>query len=237
MMATEKRIDEIFEIKEYDYDGKISIQQISQIRVENLSFSYKDKKIIDGLSFRMNTGCITAFRGVSGCGKSTLLKLLSRVIPVKDNMIFINSQDINTIDRSSLWKNIGYVSQHAHVVKGTIIKNILDGEQFCQERFQEVVATSTLNDTLHNFKDGFEQVIDENTVSTGEKQKIALARVLYKKPDFLCLDEVVSAMDPLSQTKVLENLVDYVKNHNILCAYVSHVTEEKECPEIEEVWL
>ena len=80
-------------------------------------------------------------------------------------------------------------------------------------------------------------MIDEEKISSGEKQKIALARALYKQPDFLCMDEVISAMDPVSQKLVFKRLVDYVKKYNIFCVYVSHVSEEDEYSEIEEIWL
>ena len=185
----------------------------------------------------MKKGTVTALRGVSGCGKSTLIKLLCRVIPVGNDMIFINLKDINTINRLSIWENISYVSQISHVVRGTIKENILNGEEFDNRKYQDALYVSTLVDALHNFQNGADQMIDEEKISSGEKQKIALARALYKQPDFLCMDEVISAMDPVSQKLVFKRLVDYVKKYNIFCVYVSHVSEEDEYSEIEEIWL
>ena len=237
IVSTEKRIDSIFELEEYDEMGKVSILHIDQISVKNLCFSYAEKRIISDLSFEMKKGTVTALRGVSGCGKSTLIKLLCRVIPVGNDMIFINLKDINTINRLSIWENISYVSQISHVVRGTIKENILNGEEFDNRKYQDALYVSTLVDALHNFQNGADQMIDEEKISSGEKQKIALARALYKQPDFLCMDEVISAMDPVSQKLVFKRLVDYVKKYNIFCVYVSHVSEEDEYSEIEEIWL
>ena len=233
MKATGERIDDLFELEKYDENGKEEIREILSISIADLCFSYEANEVIKNMRYVFKRGRVTVFHGKSGCGKSTLLKILCRVIPVSDGMVFINSLDINTIHRESIWKKISYASQVSHVVKGKIIDNILMGQELDLYKLKKALYISTLDESLCNFPNGLEEMVCEDNVSSGEKQKIAMARAIYKEPDFLCLDEITSAMDPASQKMVMERVVEYVQENQIFCAYVSHFIENNHMQNVE----
>lgn len=233
MKAISERINHLFDLKKYDENGKEGISSITEILINKLSFSYGDKLIINNITHIFKRGQVTVFQGESGCGKSTLLKVLCRVIPVSDGMVFFNMLDINKIHRGSIWRRISYVSQVSHIVKGSIKDNILMGQKLDFNKLRRATYISTLDESLHNFPNGLDEIVSEEDVSSGEKQKIALARAIYKEPDFLCLDEITAAMDPASQRMVMERVSEYVQNKQIFCAYVTHNIENIQVPNIE----
>jgi ABC-type multidrug transport system fused ATPase/permease subunit len=237
MKATGERIDHLFDLKKYDETGKEGISSISEISINKLRFSYGTKPVIDNMTHTFKRGQVTVLQGESGCGKSTLLKIICRVIPVSDGMVFVNSLDINRIHRESIWRRSSYASQVSHVVKGSIKDNILMGRELDIGKLQKAIHISTLDESLNNFPNGLEEIVSEENISSGEKQKIALARAIYKEPDFLCLDEITAAMDPASQRMVMENVAEYVQEKGIFCAYVSHSIENDHIPNVEIVKL
>lgn len=233
MKATGDRIDHLFALKKYDETGKEGISSISEISINKLKFSYGTKLVINNMSHIFKRGQVTVLQGESGCGKSTLLKIICRVIPAPDGMVFVNSLDINKIHRESIWRRTSYASQVSHVVKGSIKDNILMGRELDTSKLKKAIHISTLDESLHNFPNGLDEIVSEENVSSGEKQKIALARAIYKEPDFLCLDEITAAMDPASQRMVMENVAEYVQEKRIFCAYVSHCIENNHTPNVE----
>lgn len=237
MKATGERIDDLFELEKYDENGKEEISSISSISINNLCFSYGANEVIKNMRYAFTRGHVTVFKGESGCGKSTLLKIICRVIPISDGMVFINSLDINTIHRESIWKKSSYASQVSHVVKGKIIDNILMGQELDSYKLKKALHVSTLDESLGNFPNGLDEIVCEDNVSSGEKQKIAMARAIYKEPDFLCLDEITSAMDPASQKMVMERVVEYVQENQIFCAYVSHFIENDQMSNVEIIYI
>lgn len=214
-----KRLNAFFDLEEYDSTEAVeTINTIDRIEIKNLSFDYEDKTVLKSLTCRFDRGNTYYLSGDSGCGKSTLVKLIAYLLPEKENEIYYNGIDIVKINRKRIWKNISYISQDSHIVKDNVKNNIVLSNDFDEKRFQECIGISRIDESMF----GKETTIDDNTISSGEKQKICLARALYRKKDVLILDEATSAMDPLSQAEVFKKIEEYTRKENIITLIVSH---------------
>lgn len=226
------RLDTIFKHEQYDnFELEISDSNndtkliIDNIIINNLSYSFNDKSyLFENLNIVFEKGKIYLVEGDSGCGKSTFLKILAALLPVNNDCAFYNNQDINTINRNKLWEKLSYVDQNPHIIPNSIAYNITlkKDPDINEENYKIALKYSTLDSTLKNFSGDSLYKIDENSLSSGERQKVCLARAIYKMPDVLILDEATSAMDPASQLNVYKMLNDLVISHNMICIVVNH---------------
>lgn len=217
-----KRIKKIFEHPLYSNSEKQKIDSIESIYLQNVTFSYNENPILLNATLSLKKGDFYFVKGESGCGKSTLLKILANLIPIKNGQVFVNGMDLNKIDRLNYWTKISYLSQKPSIVPDTIKNNILLDKKFDKDLFDLALKISTLDKSIENFKDGIDSIIEENHLSSGEKEKICLARALYQKKDVLLFDEAISAMDYESQINVVRHLIKYVQERNIICLFITH---------------
>ena len=162
-------------------------------------------------------------KGVNGSGKSTLLNILFKITDKYSGLITINNHDLKDINFNEVRNNISYVSQNDSLLPGTILYNILLDEDYNDLRFRRISSLLYLDKIINNKVNGINTVIRDN-LSGGEKQRIILARALYKKFDVLLLDEALSEVDYHFRTKIVSNINNYYKDKTIIM--VSH-NEEK----------
>lgn len=186
-----------------------------EIRFENVAFSYVDdekRKILRNLSFTIPGGKKVAFVGPSGSGKSTIARLLLRHVDPQTGIIKIDSQDISTCSLSSLRRNIGIVSQDTMLFNSSIQYNIAYGsesENISASEIERVAKAASLHDQIvNNFPKGYETRVGERglMLSGGEKQRIAIARLLLKQPSIMVFDESTSALDTQTEQSILNAL-------------------------------
>lgn len=224
-----ERVESIYQLEVNDENGQKSIQKITDVTVKELDFSYDGQLVLDKVNYKVEQGDILYLNGRSGEGKSTLLRLLTKLLVAPSQSIFINGEDIVNIMRSEYWKCISYMPQDLYVFEGTILENItLKCDEVDQERLHRAMEISGLQESMSNFPEHLATLVSETTVSSGERQKICLARVIYKKASLIILDEPTSAMDVASQNRVLCRMKEYVNDNQLLCIWVNHLEESIE---------
>jgi ATP-binding cassette subfamily B (MDR/TAP) protein 7 len=167
-----------------------------EIKFENVSFGYRpDRPIIKNLSLTIPAGKKVAIVGPSGCGKSTILRLLFRYYDAQEGRILIDGQDIRDVSLESLRKAIGVVPQDTPLFNNTIKHNIHYGNlEATEAQVHEAARRAHIHDTISSFPDGYETMVGERgmMISGGEKQRLAVSRLILKDPPLLFFDEAVS---------------------------------------------
>ncbi len=211
-VASAERIFEIMDGPDEDVQfGDIELKEINQIEFSKVSFDYDERgRGIRDVSFVLNRSEKIRISGLTGSGKSTILKLLIGLYRVTDGKILINGQNIYEYRLESLRQRIGYVGQEAELLSGTIEENIVFFEKNVDVALlDEVVTICELKSIEGRFINGFKTDLLEGGegISGGERQRIALARALYRRPDLLLLDESSSALDIKTEQKIFEKLM------------------------------
>ena len=167
-----------------------------EIRFENVTFGYHpDRPILQNLNLTIPAGQRVAIVGPSGCGKSTILRLLFRFYDVQEGRILIDGQDIRDVTLDSLRKSIGVVPQDTPLFNASIEHNIRYGNlEASEDDFRKAAQRAQIDEIVQKLPNGYNTMVGERgmMVSGGEKQRLAVARLLLKDPPLLFLDEAVS---------------------------------------------
>ena len=201
--------------------SEVPADEAKDIEVNNLTFCYTGsigQPALQDITMRIPKGKTTAIVGESGSGKTTLMKLLLKFYaPTKGN-ITLNGKDLANHSAKSLREQCGIVMQDNFVFSDTIRQNIILGEPYDSRRFDEAVRMACLTEfidrlPLHDFtKIGRDGV----GISGGEKQRIMIARAIYKKPHYIMLDEATSSLDAENERRITENMISVFHNHTMV---------------------
>ncbi len=200
--------------------------QINQASIEfrDVGFHYnQDRRILDKVSFKLEDGEKLAIVGPSGAGKSTIARLLFRFYDIDDGQILISGQDISAVTQQSLREAIGIVPQDTVLFNDTILYNIQyarPGASFDEVR--EVARLADIDRFISELPQGYDTVVGERglKLSGGEKQRVAIARVLLKDPAILVFDEATSSLDSQSEKNILDALTRI--SHNKTTLVIAH---------------
>jgi ABC-type multidrug transport system fused ATPase/permease subunit len=203
-------------------NSKISANNLKgSIEFKNVFFSYPTKPnnlIFKDLSFKIDPGQNIGMVGLSGSGKSTIINLIERFYDVNSGEILIDGINIKEYNLYELRKKIGLVSQEPVIFKRNIYENILYGKLDSNE---EDILEMAKNANIETFLiDKKYEKKDNNLLSGGEKQRVAIARAFIKDPKIILLDEVTSAMDKETESKLQKNIIELQKNRT--CINISH---------------
>ena len=191
-----------------------------KIRFEQVSFGYKqDRQILSDVSFEIPAGKKVAVVGPSGAGKSTIARLLFRFYDVDAGRITINNQDIREVTQQSLRSVIGVVPQDTVLFNNNIYYNIAYGRpDACREDVEKAAQLAHLDSFIRQLPQGYDTLVGERglKVSGGEKQRIAIARMLLKKPGIMVFDEATSSLDTSSEQAILEALSEVAESNTTL---------------------
>lgn len=199
-------------------NGTKNLDKINSIRLDNVGFAYEEgKQVLNNLSFSLEKGKITALAGPSGGGKSSIIKLLVRFFDKNSGKILINDDDISTYKIEDLRTKIALVTQNIYIFNDTIAENIAYSNEFDEERVIESLKLANAYEFVEQMG-GIYTTLHEHgkNLSGGQKQRIAIARALYKKPDFLIFDEATSALDNESEKAIVATINNLRKNHLVL---------------------
>ena len=210
-------------IKDVDDANELVIEQ-GDIEFNNVEFSYRaDRAIIKDISFKVSAGQTLAVVGASGSGKSTLVKLLFRFYDTTAGSIEIDGQEINLISQNSLRQAIGIVPQDTVLFNDTIWENIRYGNPSASdEAVQQAISMAYLDDFIAQLPDGTSTQVGERglKLSGGEKQRVAIARTILKKPPIMVFDEATSSLDSKSEQMILQAIQEMAKNStNLVIAH------------------
>jgi len=217
------RMYEFASIEKEKEEG-LTISEINSIVIQNLSFRFAGRsELFTHINLNIEKGKFTAIVGESGSGKSTLGQILQRFYNYENGSIVLNNQHkINEIELKSYRKLIGIIPQEITIFNGNVVDNILLGTIDTPENIIQFLTHFGFDTYFNQLPQGLATILGEEGInlSGGQKQIIALARVLYKKPQFLILDEATSAMDRNTENFTM-NLFEKIKPH---CAifFISH---------------
>ena len=180
---------------------------------KNVSFAYDNYKVIDNMSFQINSGETVAFVGKSGSGKTTIFNLLGKLYEMDEGNIFIDGVDINTLDEDSIRGNITMISQNPYIFNMSIRDNFrLVKENIKDDEIRKVLKLSCLYDFVSNLPEGLDTIIGEGgtNLSGGQRQRLAVARALVQKTKIILFDEATSALDNETQRDI-QTAIDNLK--------------------------
>ncbi len=191
-----------------------------QVCFEHVSFYYEKKRLIlHDISFTIPAGTITAVVGQSGAGKSTLARLLFRFYDIQSGRIEMDGQGIDAVQQASLRSAIGIVPQDTVLFNDTIGYNIAYGKPgSSMEEVQAAARAAQIDGFIQRLPDGYNTQVGERglKLSGGEKQRVAIARTLLKKPAMLIFDEATSALDSKTERAIQEELLNLARNRTTL---------------------
>jgi len=214
-----KLLDKDLEIKD-DNNAKELIHKNGEICFENISFSYnEDRKILHDVSFRIKPGEKLAIVGHSGSGKSTLARLLFRFYDVDSGRILYDDQDISKVTQESLRQSIGIVPQDTVLFNESILYNIQYAKTgSSKDEIIRAAKLANIHEFIESLPDGYDTAVGERglKLSGGEKQRLAIARVILKGAPILIFDEATSSLDSKSEKVILEALSSVSQSHTTL---------------------
>ncbi|WP_096423101.1 ABC transporter ATP-binding protein [Microcella alkaliphila] len=199
-------------------DGAVDAPRdsVGSIRFESVTFRYPDAEAGDGpptlddVSFAVEPGQFVAFVGPSGAGKTTISYLIPRLYEASEGRVLFAGVDVRELRRASLIAEVGIVSQETYLFHASIAENLRYAKPEASEAELEAACrAANIHDTIASFPEGYDTVVGERgyRLSGGEKQRIAIARVLLKDPPVLVLDEATSALDSTSE-RIVQRALD-----------------------------
>ncbi|RFU28405.1 hypothetical protein B7463_g7954, partial [Scytalidium lignicola] len=213
-------------IKEAPNAKPLVLTKGGEIKFENVTFGYHpDRPILKNLTVTIPAGQKIAVVGPSGCGKSTILKLLFRFYDVQEGRILIDDQDIREVTLESLRKAIGVVPQDTPLFNNTIMHNIQYGDMSASpEQVLAAAKRARIHNTIETMPDGYNTMVGERgmMISGGEKQRLAVSRLILKDPPLLFFDEATSALDTHTEQALMQEIDSILKDKARTSVFVAH---------------
>ena len=232
-VASYKRIKTIMDEpsipqKELEFTEAVS----GDIEVKNLTFRYADAEedALSDVSFTLKQGQKLGIAGTTGCGKTTLLSLLLKFYQPPRGAIFIGGRDICDIPAANIRRSTGYVMQDGFLFSDTVSGNISFYSGSSKEQVERAAELADVAADILHFSDGYETAVGERgtRLSGGQKQRISLARALVRDPEMLFLDDTLSAVDNITEEKIIANLDGVLRDKTAII--ISHrLSAIKDC--------
>jgi len=195
------------------------------IQIKNLTFSYNggSRPVLKNININLPAGSILAIVGRTGSGKTTIMNLLTRIYDPPQGTVFIDGHDIKKIPLHVLRLHTGYIPQETFLFSDTIRANITFGlPAGSDEKVMAAAQAAQIHDTIMEFDDKYETLLGERGInlSGGQKQRVCIARAIIREPKILLLDDALSAVDTITEEKILEGLRKVMQNRT--CIWISH---------------
>lgn len=213
-------LDETPAVEEVSGKNEVSFKGAS---AENVTFSYGEETILDGVSLGIPEGSVVGIVGRSGSGKSTLLKLFMRFWKVQKGSVKISDTDVSDINTSNLRDMQSFVTQETHLFHDSIKNNLRIADlKATDEEIEEACKKASVHNFIMNLPQGYDTPVGElgDTLSGGERQRIGLARAFLHNAPFMLLDEPTSNLDSLNEALILKSLSE--ERHSKTIVLVSH---------------
>jgi len=218
------RLQEIYTKDDERPAGKTLITDIknTDIKIEHLSFRYdklNEKPTLDNISIVIPKGKTTAIVGLSGSGKTTLLKMILGFYDPDKGKVIIGNSDIANYDKREWRKHCGTVMQDGFIFSDTIARNIAPGEERIDEdRMREAAETANIRDFIEDLPLGYNTKIgaEGHGLSMGQKQRILIARAVYKNPEFIFMDEATNSLDANNEHLIMQKLNRFMQGRTAI---------------------
>ncbi len=223
-MTSIGRINEVLayepSIQDATDTGK-ELGQFQSLEFRNVSFAYPEagRPVLENISFTTNPGETTAIIGSTGSGKSTLVNLIPRIYDVSDGQILMNGVDIRDISQSELRKHLGFVPQKALLFDGTVESNLKYGKaDATEEEMWHALEVAQGKDFVSRMNDQLESSISQggSNVSGGQRQRLAIARAIIRRPDVYIFDDSFSALDFKTDARLRQALAQETQGAAVL---------------------
>ena len=216
------RIFDIFEDEKYVKEtfGDKHLDKVDgNFEFKNVSFKYKENKVLNHLNFKVKANETVAFVGKSGAGKTTIFNLLCKMYDNYDGKITIDGVDIKELDKDSIRGNITIVSQNPYIFNMSIRDNLkLVKKDLTEEEMIEACHLAALDDFIESLPLKYDTIVGEGgiTLSGGQKQRLAIARAFVQKTEIILFDEATSALDNETQAKIQQAIDNLQQEYTIL---------------------
>lgn len=220
--ASGNKILDLLEEKPLVQEGEREFD-FQKVEVKNLSFEYAGKQTLKNINFEIKKGEIVGISGKSGSGKTTILKLLMHFYNPSAGEILYNDIPIQKLSHQSLYENVNLFSQETYLFATSIEQNLkIAKPNATEEELIEACKQASVYDLIMSLPQGFKtQITDlQDNLSSGEKQRLGLARVFLRKPKLLLLDEATANIDALNEAMILKAIEKHSKDMAILL--ISH---------------
>ena len=216
-----KRISEISAAEEDPYDSGAAFEKArADICFDNVSFEYADTPVLKNLSFTLHYGQTTAIVGMSGAGKSTIMNLLERFYEPTAGAIRYGDKNIADFSLRSWRKAVGYVTQDAYLIEGTVRENLLYAPDapLSDDELIAKLRDMGMAELLGELENGLDTQVGENgsKLSGGQRQRVCIARLLLNPPEIILLDEVTSNLDACAEQKTDEALRTLLEGRTVI---------------------
>ena len=220
-----ERINEIHAKEDEEAINQGNIVDLSEgedISIDNLTFQYEgpySPKALNNVSLHLPKGKVTAIVGASGSGKTTLIKLLLGYYSPTEGEIVVNKKNINTLDVRWWRQQCGVVMQDGFIFSESIARNIAaNNEDIDIERLRNAVTIANIKDHIEKLPLGYNTIIGQEGqgLSQGQKQRILIARAVYRNPQFIFLDEATNALDANNERTIIENLNEFYNGRTVV---------------------
>lgn len=205
----------------------------NSINLKDICFAYKKAQVIKNLSLEIKKGEFIGIIGLSGAGKSTLADIIMGLLPSEQGEIFVDEVQLNQQNFSALRKLTGYVPQQISILDGSFKRNVgygLAEEEIDEEKVINALKRAQLYDFVSEFEGGINAkvIVGSTGLSQGQKQRLALARVLYRNPEILILDEATSSLDVETEHEITQTL-NSLKGEKTIIAIAHRLSTLKSC--------
>ena len=219
-----ERIDEIHSMDDEDaHTGALArLDGDTSVSLRGVCFRYDPHATSDtvsGVSFDIPPGKVTAIVGASGSGKTTLIKLMLGYYPVREGVILLSGKDLGEYDPEWWRRQCGVVMQDGVIFHESIARNIAAGDgEIDRGRMEEAARTACIHDFVSSLPLGYDTVVggDGMGLSQGQKQRILIARAVYRDPGFIFLDEATNSLDAANERAIVENLAGFYRGRTVV---------------------
>ena len=213
-----ERIHEIKDKKEENENRPLILNiDDKSIQINNLTFRYEGMAadVLKGINLNIQANETVAIVGSSGSGKTTLLKLILQYYVPSSGTIFIGNRNLQQVNLQSLWDKCGIVMQDGYIFSDTIAKNIATtSDDIDYQRLEHAIETAMLKEFVESLPLKYNTYIGEDgrNLSSGQRQRLLIARAIYKDADFLFFDEATNALDATNEKCILQNIESFVRS-------------------------
>ncbi len=227
--ASLERLDEILKIKPEEKPANPKeAGNIISIKFDNVGFKYEssDKPAVENINIEANAGETIAFVGPSGAGKTTLVKLLVGLYKATDGRVLFNDINLRELDLEKIRNKMGLVAQDTQLFAGTIRENLVFASpKATDEQCMDALKASAATSLVERGGQGLDSRIGEGglKISGGEKQRLAIARALLRKPELIIFDEATSSLDSITEESITSTIREIEKKYpNLVTVMIAH---------------
>lgn len=228
-------------IKRYDELNLAFVEEVpyfdirfeNSIKLENINFAYKQEPVIKDLNLEIRKGEFIGIIGLSGVGKSTLVDIMMGLLPVSSGKIFVDDSEISQSETKAMRKLIGYVPQQINVIDGSFKSNVAFGvaeKDIDNTKVIDALRKARLYEVANRYEEGIDAnvIIDSAGLSQGQKQRLAIARALYRDSEIIILDEATSSLDVEVEHDITAMLTE-LKGEKTIIAIAHRLSTLKNC--------